>query len=616
MSSRLSPAPLVPAALAFTPDGTPYSESFEDVYHSNDGGPAQARHVFLGGNALPERWRSRRHFTILETGFGLGLNFLATWAAWKEDRQRPAKLHYVSIEKHPFSAADLAQLHGRYPEFDLQSAALRSLWPMLVPGMHRLEFDAGNVVLTVYFTDIEIAVPQLRLRADALFLDGFAPAKNPGMWSTRAIKGLARLCATGATFSTYTAAGPVRDALTAAGFSVEKRPGFAQKRDMLCGRFAHPRATPAEPIRRAMVIGAGLAGGAVCERLSERGWEVILIERHEAPAREASGNHTGAFHPLVTRDDSFMARLSRACFLHALRHWRTLGCLEWTQCGVLQMPRSEEEDAAQRAAMASLAYPPEYARYVTHEEASRESATDLATGGLWFPHGGWVRPASLVRALLDKSKAKTSFGVQVARLEQSDAGWIARDTSGNAIAEVPVVVLANAHDALRLAPLANVELRRVRGQVSYLPAAQLPGIGSVLLRGGMLIPPVEGIAVVGASYDIGDNDPEPRADSHAGNLDRLARILPGAQTRFDPRALEGRVGFRAVTPDRLPMLGPVPGMESVHGAFAYASRGILWCSLMAELLASRLEGEPLPIESCLADAVDPRRYLRRANRPA
>ena len=177
------PDPLVPAALAFTSGGTPYSQAFDDVYHSSEGGPAQARHVFLGGNALPERWRARERFTILETGFGLGLNFLATWSAWKEDPQRPAKLHYVSIEKHPFSSVDLAQLHARYPEFQHLSAELRALWPMLVTGMHRLELNGGQIVLTLFFGDIENALTQLRLAADALYLDGFAPARNPAMWS-------------------------------------------------------------------------------------------------------------------------------------------------------------------------------------------------------------------------------------------------------------------------------------------------------------------------------------------------------------------------------------------------------------------------------------------------
>src|SRR2546423_15095363 len=108
--------PLIPARLEFAADGTPWSEEFGDVYHSAAGGPQQARHVFLGGNGLPGRWAGRERFVILETGFGFGLNFLATWQAWRDDARRPARLHYVSIEKHPFERADLAALHARYPE--------------------------------------------------------------------------------------------------------------------------------------------------------------------------------------------------------------------------------------------------------------------------------------------------------------------------------------------------------------------------------------------------------------------------------------------------------------------------------------------------------------------
>ena len=177
-----------------------------------------------------------------------------------------------------------------------------------------------------------------------------------------------------------------------------------------------------------------------------------------------------------------------------------------------------------------------------------------------------------------------------------------------------MVILANAADAIRLAPPIGVELRSVRGQVSYLPAEKFPSLRAVLLRGGMVIPPVRGQAMAGASFDIDDPDPSPRADSHAGNLERLARILPGAEAGFDPSDLEGRVGFRAVAPDRLPLVGTLPGFDGLHGAFAYGSRGILWCSLMAELLASRLEGEPLPIEARLADAVAPERFRLRAER--
>lgn len=95
--------PLQPARLEFAADGTPYSAAFGDVYHSAHGGPAQARHVFLGGNDLPRRWQGRDRFVILETGFGLGLNFLAAWQAWQDDPQRCRRLHFVSFEKHPLS---------------------------------------------------------------------------------------------------------------------------------------------------------------------------------------------------------------------------------------------------------------------------------------------------------------------------------------------------------------------------------------------------------------------------------------------------------------------------------------------------------------------------------
>jgi tRNA 5-methylaminomethyl-2-thiouridine biosynthesis bifunctional protein len=278
------------------------------------------------------------------------------------------------------------------------------------------------------------------------------------------------------------------------------------------------------------------------------------------------------------------------------------------------MPRTAEEETAQRAALETLGYPSGYARWLTRAEASKAAGTQVAEGGLWFEHGGWVRPPSLVAALLAKAKVSIHFGIEAASMARTTSGWAALDGAGKTIAEAPVVVLANAHDAMRLAPLGHTTLRSVRGQVSYLPAGGLPTLRAVLLRGGMALPPVDGIVVAGASYDPGDRDPAPRADSHAGNLARIAKILSDPGTAFDPATLSGRVGFRAVAHDRLPIVGSHPHMAGVHGAFAYASRGILWCTLMAELLASQLESEPLPLQARLADAVAPARFMRRAGR--
>ena len=367
------PLPIAPARLSFTADGTPCSQEYGDVYHSAEGGLAQARHVFLRGNGLPERWRGGRAFTILETGFGFGLSFLASWRAWREDPARCGRLHFVSIEKHPFSAPDLAFLWEKNSELKAQSRELIARWPMLVPGMHRLEFETGRVVLTLALGDIADTMPQLQLAADAIFLDGFAPAKNPDMWQPQLLRHLGRLAAPGATVATWSVAAPVRSALEGAGFAVEKAGGFGAKREMLRGRLVRTvRTKSIRSKRSAIVIGAGVAGAAVSERLASRGWQVALIERHSGPAAEASGNFAGVFHPIVAPDDSLFARFTRASFLFLLNHWKNLGNLQWDRCGVLQLARDEEEKATQRRAMAALAYPTHYAQF------------DEAKGGIGF----------------------------------------------------------------------------------------------------------------------------------------------------------------------------------------------------------------------------------------
>jgi tRNA 5-methylaminomethyl-2-thiouridine biosynthesis bifunctional protein len=579
------PASVVPGSYELR-DGTPFSAAYGDVYHSADGGPAQARHVFLAGNELPARWSRRERYVILETGFGFGLNFLATWRAWKDDPHRCRRLHFVSVEKHPFTAAHLRALHERHPELKEEASALHAHWPPLVSGAHRLEF--GDVVLTLFFGDIAL-LRDVRASADAIYLDGFAPAKNPQMWTHQVMRHLSRLAAPGATLATWSVAAPVRDALQATGFAVEKRAGFAGKRDMLIGRKNGDSHHFSAPKRSAVVVGAGVAGAAVCERLCARGWEVELHERHAEPAQEASGNHAGAFHPVVTPDDSIFARLTRAAFLHALRHWERLPGVQHDRCGVLQLARNDKELGSQREAVVGL--PAEYAQFVGREEASKHAGVPVAAPGLWFPQGGWIKPRTLVQAQLEAcgSRLRRCFASTVEELPHA-----------------PVVILANAGDAPKLCAVPNLRLRRVRGQLTYVPADALEPPHVVVLRGGMVLPPIDGVCIAGATYDIEDPQSAVREEDHAGNLERLRAIL-GVEVRAP---VDGRVAFRAVTPDRLPVVGKIG--DGVYGAFAYGSRGLVWAALAAELIASELEGEPLPLEGALVNAMDPGRFRRRA----
>jgi tRNA 5-methylaminomethyl-2-thiouridine biosynthesis bifunctional protein len=577
---------LVPASLQLQ-GRTPYSTQFEDVYHSAAGGPAQAREVFLRGNALPQRWAGRGRFVIVETGFGLGINFLATLQAWRSDPARCARLHYVAIEKHPFALHDLKVLHEHYPELQAEAAMLHAQWPMLVSGAHRLELE--GVVLTLFFADVAVA-RDLRLAADAFYLDGFAPERNPDMWSPQLMRALSRLAAPGATAATWSVAGSVRRALEATGFAVEKAPGFGGKREMLTARFLKGPNSDKNVNRRANVIGAGLAGAAVCERLCARGWEVTLYERHGAPAQEASGNHAGSFHPIVTPDDSVFARLTRAGFLYALSSWSRLQNLRWDRCGVLQLARDAREEAAQPRAVAGL--PREYAEHVSREQAARHAGVPVAASGLWFPKAGWIQPRSLVEAQL------AACGEQLKRVFNHDFKLEKNDAT---------TILANGAEAHTLHAVPHLRLRRVRGQLTYLPEAALEPPRAVLLRGGMVLPPVDGICVVGSTFDLDDDDPALREESHASNMARLHRIL---SLKNPIEKCEGRVSFRAVAQDRLPVVGLLG--DNVYGAFAYGSRGLVWAALAAELLASQLEGEPLPLEVKLVDALAPGRFARRA----
>jgi tRNA 5-methylaminomethyl-2-thiouridine biosynthesis bifunctional protein len=642
--------PLIPATLAFRADGTPFSPLYDDIYHSAAGALAQAHYVFITGNGLPLRWRSRHVFTIVETGFGVGGNFLATWAAWRTDPARCERLHIVSIEKHPFSREHLRAIHARIAADAAMAPLAQQLadaWPPLTSGMHRLEFEGGRVTLTLAFGEALEVLPKLWLRADAFYLDGFSPAKNPDLWSLPIFKSLARLAGDGATFATYTSAGYVKRSLEQAGFRCEKVEGFGSKRAMLIGQFTPHwrvrRHEPPSPLivdeRHAIVIGAGLAGCALTERLAARGWRVSLIDRHAGAAHEASGNPAGVFHPLISRDDSVASRITRAGFLYALRRWAQLEqrgySFKRSTLGLLHLASHEEIDA-----VASLGYPAEFVTPVSRADAQALAKVEIASGGWRYPRGGSLDPAALCKAQCDVASDQLTryFSVEASRLERIDNQWSVIDTAGKPIASAPVVIVANACDAARVAGLRHAPTRIVRGQLTLLPTPMTGGLNVPLIGEGYAIPLADGITLTGATYEVDDGDPIMRAVGHAENLTRLARMIPGlahALAALDSTALKGRVAFRCVTSDRLPMAGALaneaaascdavslrgarpldlPRVDGLYGAFAYGSRGLAWASVVAELIASQIEGEPWPIERDLAESLDPARHLLRALR--
>lgn len=625
--------PLEPARLAFRDDGVPFSQAYGDVYHTSAGGLQQAEQVFLRGNGLPGRWRERDSFTIIEAGFGQGLNFLATWAAWRADRKRCSRLHFVSTELHPFHRKDLAVLHAQWPDLEQLSESLRTHWPALTPGFHRIHLEHGAIVLTLLFGDAGTQFQQLHCRADAFYLDGFSPARNPDMWSQPLFREIARLAAPGATLATWSVSGTIRRGLAGVGFGCRKVPGFGLKREMLQGRFhGDDRAARTGHERHALVIGAGLAGTAIANRLAERGWTIDLIDGADAPARGASGNLAGVLRPLPSLDDNRLARLTRAGSLYTVHHLNRLGesgqVVRWGACGALHLARDPRQQEKQRAIVRTHRYPDDFVRFVDRDQASEIAGWPIELGGWWFPRGAWIQPPSACEASLAAWPERTHrhFGDRMQRLESRDGRWFAFNAGGAVIADAPVAILANGVGICAVQQAGALPVRSARGQVSHLPAMTDSAPRVVVCRLGYVSPAIDGVRCAGATFSVDDDDPALREADHLENLAKLDFILPGYARELTSSALAGRVGFRPASPDRLPIVGAVPsvceierdtplsGIPRYPGLYAvsgFGARGLVWAAIVAEALASRLEGDPMPLERELVDAIDPARYLRR-----
>jgi tRNA 5-methylaminomethyl-2-thiouridine biosynthesis bifunctional protein len=608
-----------------------------DAPLSSDSNHEHAR--LFASHDMARRWRDRRVFTFVDAHFDAA-RFLALWQHWRDDDARCDRLHVVAIADA--SALGSPPDPGTHP----LAAELAHAWPMRIGGLHRLDFDAGRVVLTLAIGDARDMLPTLWARADAIHVGPSMLDDDP----KRIARALARLAGDDATVTADDSA-PLRAALKAAGFECPP----AAPKAMLVARFAPrwrvrrhepPRASEAArdaSAREAIVIGAGLAGCAVTARLASRGWRITLIDRHALPARAASGNPAGVFHPVVWRDESIATRLTRAGFFHALRDWRALEAarheLHRSRDGLLQIADSNDDAREIARAIEAFGYPRDYIVPVSSDEATRIAGVRVTGDGWFFPHGGAISPAAICRAQLAEADAadrlRLLMNTEVARIAHDGKHWHAFDATGRELADAPILVLANAHDAARLAQVSGDPTRGVRGQLSLLDASPLDALRVPVIGEGYAVPLGAHASLIGATYDIDSTDREIRAAGHRENIERVARMLPDIAS-FDGVALErGRVAFRCVTSDRMPMIGQLadealarrdarqlsgawpldlPRSAGLFGAFAFGSRGLTWATLAAELIASQIEGEPLPIERDLADAVDPARFLLRALR--
>ncbi|TXI34565.1 MAG: bifunctional tRNA (5-methylaminomethyl-2-thiouridine)(34)-methyltransferase MnmD/FAD-dependent 5-carboxymethylaminomethyl-2-thiouridine(34) oxidoreductase MnmC, partial [Aquipseudomonas alcaligenes] len=638
------------AQLDWNDQGQPLSRQFGDVYFSRDDGLGETRHVFLAGNDLPARFAALpagARLVIGETGFGTGLNFLCAWQLFDQLAPADACLHFVSVEKYPLTAVDLQRALALWPELAPWSGQLLEQYRAIHPGFQRLVLDGGRVILTLLIGDALQMLPQLDARIDVWFLDGFAPDKNPQMWTPPLFQELARLSAPGASLATFTSKGTVRRDLIEAGFAMRRAPGYGKKWEILCGRFeGHAPAAekpwharpPRPEAREALVIGAGLAGCATAASLAARGWQVTLLERHEAVAQEASGNPQGVLYLKLSAHGTALSQLVLAGFGYTRRQLQHLQQgHDWDACGVLQLAFDAPE--AGRQAKLAEAFPADLLHSLSREQAEARAGVALPAGGLFYPDAGWVHPPALCRQLASHPRIRLLTHSEALELRRVDGRWQALDGE-RLLAEAPVAILAGAAEVRRFA--AELPLKRIRGQISRLPqTARSAELACVVCAEGYVAPPRGGEHTLGASFDFHSQDCAPTAAEHAGNLELLREISADLAERLDtdrldPAQLEGRAAFRCTSPDYLPIVGPLadpaafaesyavlgkdarqvpnspcPWRDGLYVNSGHGSRGLITAPLCGELLAAWLNDEPLPLPRAVAEACHPNRFLLR-----
>ena len=584
-------------------DGTPVATAFGDVYFSAQDGLAETRAVFLHGCGLPEAWAGRRRFTVAETGFGTGLNFLALWQMWRAHRPHPqAQLSFVSFEGYPLKAEDAARAFAAWPELEPLASQLLARWPGPVKGVRHLVFEADGIELILHQGDIAQTLPASRFQADAWFLDGFSPAKNEGMWGGNLYPLVAARTAPSGRAATFTVAGDVRRGLAEAGFEVRKAEGHGRKRQRLEAVFPGSEEARPERARRVAILGAGIAGAAMAARLRLSGTHTVVFDPSTEPADGASGNALALMMPRLDAGDTPEARLLIDAYLSARDFYSGRAGAELTD--VRQAPRNETEVRRFAKLLADPPFP-------------LEDLEAIAGGGLLHKRAMILRPRQIVTALLEGSDLRVGARpkVDLAR----------RAVNGEAF---DAIVLASGMGIRQLLP--SLELTGRQGQVEHLTGA-VAAPPSALASGTYAIALGEE-RLWGATFEpAGADDSAAISDAaRAENLEGLEALSPWWVRAAREGSAVSRASVRATTPDRLPLIGGAPDagaieqlwgenpsqaawpvLPDIYVAGGYGSRGFTWAPWAAGLLAAEICGGPTPADLSSLQAVSPSRQILR-----
>ncbi|WP_157726603.1 bifunctional tRNA (5-methylaminomethyl-2-thiouridine)(34)-methyltransferase MnmD/FAD-dependent 5-carboxymethylaminomethyl-2-thiouridine(34) oxidoreductase MnmC [Thalassotalea crassostreae] len=592
------------ANIKFNEHGEPYSADFDDIYFDHQHGSSQSEQVFLDNNHIPKVWHTFRgdKFSIVETGFGSGLNFFITAAKFiqfKQSNNSPLSLHFISCDKYPLNKDDFAKVMALWPQYsDLSSRLLQHYDPL--QNSLDICFDELSIRLTIYFDDATESLSKLSSdnaqHIDAFYLDGFAPSRNRDMWNDDLFAQLALLARKGATIGTFTVAGFVRRGLEAVGFKLEKHEhnDDAYKSESTKGRFVGVSKqkpltgfkirSKVESSQHATIIGGGLAAACTALALAKRNIKVTVLCQDDEIAMGASSNAIGAIYPLLHQQKDTISEFYQLGFEHSLKLFQQL-LAEGYQFshgfdGLIEVSFKHALVQRQQKFAELNAWPNDLIHPISAEQTNEISGINVDKPGLFMPRAGWVCPPELVKAIMKAANDTGNVKVKLKRKLES-VKQVAKNrwliTTNKEQKQVQNVIFCTGADSLDIDILGDLPLSAVRGQVTQMQTnATINNLKTVLCHKGYLTPANNGMHCIGATFDKDDVDLSYRQQDDEYNLNMLDKCLGDIAGWQLKDVKGGKARLRCCTPDHLPVVGRLPEIELHKEYYQHLSKDKNW----------------------------------------